>query len=128
MKITVGDFKDMRGEDMPIILGNCKYVTGYGASRTIDGPWGWMVHTGDCDAMKDYNHMANDDMGFHFLWDGLDFVEVDTDKVEINSDAYSVQFLIFHGSFEYVELSDFVAYDHFIQAILECQFNEKYFA
>ena len=27
MKITVGDFKDMRGEDMPIILGNCKYVT-----------------------------------------------------------------------------------------------------
>ena len=37
MKITVGDFKDMRGEDMPIILGNCKYVTGYGASQTIEG-------------------------------------------------------------------------------------------
>ena len=87
MKMTVGDFKDMRGEDMPIILGNCKYVTGYGANETIDGPWGWMVHTGDCDPMKDYNYIANDDMGFHFLWNGLDFVEVDTDNVEISSDG-----------------------------------------
>ena len=87
MKMTIGDFKDMCGEDMPIILGNCKYVTGYGANETIDGPWGWMVHTGDCDPMKDYNYIANNDMGFHFLWNGLDFVEVDTDNVTISSDG-----------------------------------------
>ena len=82
MKMTVGDFKDMRGEDMPIILGNCKYVTGYSANETIDGPWGWMVHTGDCDPLNDCNYMANDDMGFHFLWNGLDFVEVDTGECD----------------------------------------------
>lgn len=87
MKMTVGDFKDMRGEDMPIILGNCKYVTGYGANETINGPWGWLVHTGDCDPMIDCNYMANDDMGFHFSFNGLDFVEVDTDNVEISSDG-----------------------------------------
>ena len=86
MKITIGDFKDMRGADMPIILGNCKYVMGW-AEKPIDGPWGWMVHVGDCDAMRDCNYIANDNMGFHFLYGSLDFVEVDTDSVTISSDG-----------------------------------------
>lgn len=86
MKITVGDFRDMRGADMPIILGNCKYVMGW-AEKPIDGPWGWMVHVGDCDAMRDCNYIANDNMGFHFLYGSLDFVEVDTDSVTISSDG-----------------------------------------
>lgn len=86
MKITVGDFRDMRGADMPIILGNCKYVMGW-AEKPIDGPWGWMVHVGDCDAMRDCNYITNDNMGFHFLYGSLDFVEVDTDSVTISSDG-----------------------------------------
>lgn len=86
MKITIGDFKDMRGADMPIILGNCKYVMGW-TEKPIDGPWGWMVHVGDCDAMRDCNYIANDNMGFHFLYGSLDFVEVDTDSVTISSDG-----------------------------------------
>ena len=87
MKMTIKDFKTMCCEDMPIILGNCKYVTGYGANKTIDGPWGWMLVADYCDPMKDYNFIANDDMGFHFSYDGLDFVEVDTDNVTIGRDS-----------------------------------------
>lgn len=80
MKITIGDLRDMRGEDMPIILQNCKYTQGY-AQTPIDGPWGWMVHYGDADPMQDNEHLANDDKGFHFFWDGLDYVEVDTNTI-----------------------------------------------
>lgn len=86
MKITVGDLRDMRGADMPIILQDCKYVMGY-EQKPITGPWGWMVHVGDCDAMRNNDYIANDDMGFHFLYGGLDYVEVDTDDVTIECDG-----------------------------------------
>lgn len=89
MKITIGDLRDMRGDDMPIILQNCKYVQGY-AQTPINGPWGWMVQVGDCDPMKNDDYIANDDMGFHFLYGGLDFVEVDTDSVTIECDGIFV--------------------------------------
>ena len=86
MKITIGDLRDMRGADMPIILQDCKYVMGY-EQKPIAGPWGWMVHVGDCHAMRNNDYIANDDMDFHFLYGGLDYVEVDTDNVIINCDG-----------------------------------------
>jgi hypothetical protein len=89
MKITIGDLRDMRGADMPIILQDCKYIQGY-AQKLIEGPWGWMVHCGDCDAMRNNDYIANDDMGFHFLYGGLDYVEVDTDSVTISCDGIFV--------------------------------------
>lgn len=89
MKITIGDLRDMRGADMPIILQNCKYIQGY-AQKPIEGPWGWMVHCGDCDAMRNNDYIANDNMGFHFLYGGLDYVEVDTDSVTISCDGIFV--------------------------------------
>lgn len=89
MKITIGDLRDMRGADMPIILQNCKYIQGY-IQKPIEGPWGWMVHCGDCDAMRNNDYIANDDMGFHFLYGGLDYVEVDTDSVTISCDGIFV--------------------------------------
>lgn len=89
MKITIGDLRDMRGADMPIILQDCKYVQGY-AQKPIGGPWGWMVHVGDCDAMRNNDYIANNDMGFHFLYGGLDYVEVDTDSVTISCDGIFV--------------------------------------
>lgn len=102
MKITIGDLRDMRGEDMPIILQNCKYVQGY-AQTPIDGPWGWMVHYGDCDVMRDNDHYANNTKGFHFFGDGLDYVEVDTDNVTLNSDGIYVNEPVI-----WVELTDIV--------------------
>lgn len=102
MKITIGDLRDMRGEDMPIILQNCKYVQGY-AQTPIDGPWGWMVHCGDCDAMRDNDHYTNNNKGFHFFRDGLDYVEVDTDNVTLNSDGIYVNEPVI-----WVELTDTV--------------------
>lgn len=89
MKITIGDLRDMRGADMPIILQDCKYVQGY-AQKEVSGPWGWMVYIGDCDPMWNNSYIANDNMGFHFLYDGLDYVEVDTDNVTISCDGIFV--------------------------------------
>lgn len=89
MKITIRNLKEMRDEDMPIILQDCKYTMGY-AQTPISGPWGWMVHCGDCDAMADNDHIECNSMGFHFLYDGLDFVEVDTSDVTIDSDGIYV--------------------------------------
>lgn len=91
MKITIADLKEMRGADMPIILQDCKYVTGWGmGDKPIEGPWGWMVHVGEADAMENNDYVAFDNMGFHFLYDGLDFVEVDTSDVTIDSDGIYV--------------------------------------
>lgn len=89
MKITIGDLRDMRSANMPIILQNCKYVQGY-MQKPINGPWGWMVHCGDCDAMRNNDYITDDDMGFHFLYRGLDYVEVDTASVTISCDGIFV--------------------------------------
>lgn len=89
MKITIADLKEMRGTDMPIILQDCKYVQGY-TQKPIEGPWGWMVHVGEADAMKNNEYVEFDNKGFHFLYDGLDFVEVDTSDVTIDSDGIYV--------------------------------------